>query len=269
MYKRFVSSLLAPAAIVQFRNDKLIKVLLYVVFFALLLSTRMIIQTTTYNGISYYTSTQILQQLHEVSPDCHFDDTSLICDTEEVYEVYQDGTIAFYLDGQNTFIPSIYLNPYSFVVHADKLYIVYAGTVVKEEALKDALPLLMNLDFSHEVVDQNAFDARIITALNDYILSYKFVWAPILIGMDFLVNVMLFLFFDLFSAWMLRLRFPKLPFVQTFKMSVYSATALYLILILNSLFGLDSFLLIILLIIAFRQNSQLSYEILRRLNRKS
>ncbi len=264
MYNRFVSSLMAPMFIVEFRNDKLFKVLLYVVFFALLLSTRMIIQTTTYSGVSYSLGNEITTKLHENASECTISDYTLTCDNNQVYDIYIDGPFAVYFDSRDIFTTDGYLSPYTFVFYQDKMYVLYAGTKIKEEVIGDIFPSLDNVDFS-----STSKDALIINAINDYILAYKWIWAPSLIIFDFLVNLMLFLIFDLFSAWMLRLRFPSVPFSQSFKMSVYSATALYLILIFNSLFAMNGFLLIILLLIAFRQNSQLTMEIMRRLKRKS
>jgi hypothetical protein len=63
----------------------------------------------------------------------------------------------------------------------------------------------------------------------------------------------------------MKMRFKPIKFKELFVMTVYSATALYLILIFDSLFSLSFFLVIVLVLIAFRQNNALSTELYLRM----
>lgn len=269
MYQRFKDSIITPRNIVNFRNDKLVYVLAYVLFFALLLSTRMIIEVVTFDGISYSTQMNIKEQMPSLNPNCGFTDTTYICEDEQIVELYNDGVISYNLDSEQVFSPSNYSNTYNFVIHYDKVYIIYSGNIIKTEEIKNVLSPLMNLDFSLQQQDPDRFYNTIFQAVDSYIVLYKSLWAPFLLAIDYLSGALLFFVFLLFSAFMMRVRFPEIPFKQLFTMNAYSATALYLILIFNSLFRLDFFLLILLLFVAFRQNGQLNLEIVRRLKRKS
>ena len=63
----------------------------------------------------------------------------------------------------------------------------------------------------------------------------------------------------------MRVRYKQIPFRQVFTITSYSSTALFIVLIFNNLLNLNTILLILLIIIAFRQNNILTVEIEKRL----
>lgn len=268
MFTRFRDSIVTPARIVDFRNDKAIWVILYVLFFAMLLSTRMIIDVVTYDGLSFAQQNEIIDNLPELNENCGFDATSYQCDPEETTLVYQDVMMSYYLDSHDSLQYDDYETQYNIVIQGETVYFIFANVVVYELPLASVSTDLQNLDFSLQSSNPDVFEYRILSSIDDYILSYKSFWGPMVILADIITAVILFFAFVLLSAWMLRFRFKPVPFKQLFVMTGYSSTAMYLILIFNSLFNLSFFLVIILIFIAFRQNNQLSIEIIKRLRQR-
>lgn len=268
MYQRFRDSLITPALIVEFRNDKILRVFAYILFFALLLSTRMIIDTLTYDGLSVTQQNEIAAAIPVLDPDCGFDDTSYYCATDQTTLLYEDLFVTYYLDSHSTLQMDQYDSQYNIVVQGENIYFIVAGTVLYDQTINTVPGELQGLDFSLQTSDPDQFEERVFETVDAYILQYKSIWGPMLIAIDFLTGLFLFMAFVLLSAMMMRFRFRQIPYRQMFVMTAYSSTALYLILIFNSLFQLNFFLVIILIFIAFRQNNQLSYEILKRLRKK-
>jgi membrane-associated HD superfamily phosphohydrolase len=268
MYQRFRDSIIAPARIVEFRQDKIGWVILYILFFALLLSTRMIIDTVTYDGLRVAQANALFDNLPELDASCVIDDAGLSCDTAETTLLLEDPLIGYYLETHDTLQYDAYASRYNVVIHQDMVRFLFNETLLHEVELTsidtDALPL----DFAWQTSDPERFEAAVLLLVDGFILAYKDVWAPVLIAIDFLTGFLLFLSFVLVSAMMMRLRFAEVPYRQMFTMNAYAATTLYLILIFNSLFQLGFFLVILLIFVAFRQNNQLSFEILRRLKER-
>jgi hypothetical protein len=238
MFQRFKDSIVTPARIVEYRNDHLIWVLLYILFFALLLSTRMIIDVVTYDGVSLADQRVIARELPDLDPDCGFQNYEYICDTEATTLLYNDTIIGYYLDSHDTLQYASYESQYNIVAQGDSMYFLFNGNLVFETTL-DCFGdnALANLDFSLQDSDPDQFEQLAFGIVDDVILSYQDFWGPILIAVDILTGIILFLAFILLSAMMMRFRFKEVPYRQMFVMNAYSATALYLILIFNSLFN--------------------------------
>lgn len=268
MFTRFRDSIVTPAKIVDFRNDKVIWVIGYILFFALLLSTRMIIDVITYDGITFVQQQEVIDNIPALNEECGFDATSYQCDAEETTLLYEDFMISYYLDSHTGLQYDNYEAQYNIVIKGDSVYFIFANNVIYEELLTNTTDSMMNFDFSLQSSDPDQFEDRVISIIDSYILGYKSIWGPMIVLVDFMTAVLLFFSFILLSAWMLRFRFREVPFKQLFVMTGYSSTAMYLILIFNSLFNLSFFLVIILIFIAFRQNNQLSMEILKRLRQR-
>lgn len=268
MYQRFKDAIITPAKLVDYRNDKLIGVFAYILFFALLLSTRMIIDVITYDGLSISERNEIMDTLPALDEDCGFTATRYECSEEETTLLYNDLVISYYLDSHTSLQYDNYETQYSFVIQGDSMYVLFNNTVVYEELLADLPGDLMGTNFSLQTTDEDEFEERIFSTIDEYVIQYRGYWGAGLIAIDFLTGVMLFFAFILLSAFMMRLRFREIPYRHLFIMTAYSSTALYLILIFNSLFQLNFLLVFLLIIIAFRQNSQLSFEILKRLRGK-
>ncbi len=269
MYTRFYNSVIAPKNLVDFRNDALWKVFLYVLFFALLLSTRVTIDTITYDGLSAADKEAAIQEFSNVDETCVIKDAMLTCDTASSQNVY-DGILFKVFTDSNPEIDFEQYNEtqYYFVLHQDSLRLVVSQTVLYSIPINDLPSHIHNFDFSTQSSNPDYFYESLFDVYDEYVLGYKNIWGTLLIIVDFLTNFAMFMIFILISSWMLRFRFRVIRFKHLFVMTSYSSTALYLILIINSLYNLSFFLVIILLIIAFRQNSQLSLELYKRLSKK-
>jgi hypothetical protein len=244
-------------------------VFLYILFFAVLLSTRIAIDTITFDGMSVATKEAMKTEFADVDDTCMIIEGTLDCTSAESTLVYQDILIGFYTDSFDNFNPNIYSSTgYTIVLHGEALYFVVSGTELITIPVTDLNDSFQNLDFSTQVSDPDYFYATVFDAVDDYLLSTKTLWGTGAILIDFLTNFTMFMIFVLVSAWMLRLRFKVIKFKHLFVMTTYSSTALYLILILNSLYNLSFFIILIMLLVAFRQNSRLSLELYRRLNKK-
>lgn len=268
MYQRFRDSIMAPARIVEFRHDKTIWVILYILFFSLLLSTRMIIDVVTYDGLSVVQQIALLDELPELDSSCIIDTTGFSCDTAATTLLLEDPIIGYYLESHDTLQYDAYESRYNVIIHQDMVRFLFNETLVHEVPIASIDPDALPLDFAWQTDDPDRFEAGVVMLVDGFILSYQNLWAPMLIGIDFLTGFILFLSFVLVSAMMMRLRFAEVPYRQMFTMNAYAATTLYLILIFNSLFQLGFLLVILLIFVAFRQNNQLSFEILRRLKER-
>ena len=268
MYTRFYNSIINPKNIVQYRNDSLFKVFLYVFFFAVLLSTRITIDTLTFDGLSPATKEQIKMNFEDVDPSCAIIDTNLSCDTKASHLLYTDTIVAYYIDSNPTLDLSLYRETgYFIVLFEDAFHFVVGGTEVFIVEVSSLSSSIQNFDFSLQTSDPTLFYNTIFNEVDAVLLANKSIWAPTLIIADFLMNFAMYMLFIMMSAWFLRIRFKQVKFKQLFVMTVYSSTALYIILIINSLYNLNFFIIAILLIVALRQNSQLSIELYRRLSK--
>jgi len=254
---------------VNYRTDSLFRVFLYILFFAILLSTRITIETITFDGLSPALKETIKTDFETVDETCAIDSATLACDNAESTLLYQDIVIGFYTDSFDNFNSSIYSSSgYTIVLHDELLHFVIAGNEVMTIPISDLNEEFQQLDFSTQSSDPDYFYATVFHAVDELLISKKTVWGVGMVLIDLLTNFTMFLIFILVSAWMLRLRFKVIKFKHLFVMTTYSSTALYLILIINSLYNLSFFIVLILLIVAFRQNSRLSLELYRRLNKK-
>ena len=105
--------------------------------------------------------------------------------------------------------------------------------------------------------------------IDELIVSYKNIWGPAMVLIEVAISIIFYLIFVSFSAWFLRRRFIVIPFKEAFTMTAYSSTSLFIILTFYYMINLDLIIVIILLIISFRQNGIMSREIERRLKKKS
>lgn len=269
MYTRFYNSIINPKEIVNFRNDSLVKVFLYLMFFALLLSTTPIIKVLTFDGIEENTKEVIKRDFNDVNDTCIITESVMSCEKQESTLLYEDLMFSVYTDSYSNFNPSIYTESgYNLVFYDDSLHVVISGNDALSILVSDLPEEFHNLDFSLYQTDPNAFFDSVFDGIDDFLVTNHTYWGSGIIIIDFVSNVTLFLLFVLLSSWMLRMRYQEVRFKQLWIMTVYSSTALYLILIINSLYNLSFFIVVILLIVAFRQNSQLSMELYRRLRKK-
>ena len=270
MYTRFYNSIISPKNIVDFRKDSLFKVFFYILFFAVLLSTRITIDTITYDGLDESAKETMIQEFNNVNDTCIITNSVLECGDAESTLVYQDLLVGFYTDSFDNFNASVYKeNGYNVVFHDESVHLVVAGTDIFIMPISELPSDLHNFTLSTQESDPNYFYDVIFDSVDELMINSVNVWGIGMIVLDFLTNFMMFMIFILLSSWMLRIRFKQLKFKHLFTMTAYSSTALYLILIINSLYDLNFFVIFLLLIVAIRQNSQLSMELYKRLGKKS
>ena len=102
----------------------------------------------------------------------------------------------------------------------------------------------------------------------DYLISQGAIIATIMLVSGLIGNIFMILFVVFMNAIILKMRFKVIPFKETFNMGVYLGTSLYILLILNGFFGLGIFIIILFLILTFRQTNAISYEIMKRMKQK-
>jgi hypothetical protein len=268
MITRFRDSLVYPKNIIHFRKDPVWVALLYVLFFALLLGTRTTIEMVTFDGLRPNTQETIRTELSSIESTCAIVDAMLVCDDAERTELFTDGFVTYSLDSYDSINTSLYDTGYNIIVQEDALKVVVSGAEISAVtlSLSDLPESLQNLDFGLIQTDNDdQFYESFFEGVNTFLVSQKSIFAPIIIVSELIANLLLYMFFILISAWFMKMRFKPIKFKELFVMTVYSATALYLILIFDSLFSLSFFLVIVLVLIAFRQNNALSTELYLRM----
>ena len=267
MYKRFKDSIVSPKNIVAFRTDSLVKVFIYILFFSLLLSTRTVIEVITFNGLTPNYRETLKQDFNAVDETCLIVDAVLECDISESTLLYEDLMLSYYIDSSDTMSLGNYGENYNVIFHDDSIHFILNNTPIYEMKISELPAEFHNIDFGLQTTDPNVFYTNLFDAIDSLFLSIRPIWAPLIIMIDILTGFVMFIIFILISAWMLKLRFKPVRYKEMFIMTSYSSTALYIILILNSLYNMSFFIVIILVVAAFRQNNQLSMEIHRRLNK--
>lgn len=267
MWNRVRDSIVTPRNVVEYRKDPLWRVFLYLLLFVLMLSTRTIITVTQFDGLPSSVKSTYTSEIEKIDGTCVITAEELVCDNQQNNLLLDDAVMNFYVDGRDELVMQDYEGFYNFVVMNESVHVIVANSVIEEIPLSDII--VKDIDFSLQETDNDLFVITLYENVDHIITINKGLWAPIMITMEIITNMLLFLFFILISSWFLKMRFKVIPFSHLFKMTVYSSTLLYIILILNSLYSLSIFIMILLVIVAVRQNSQLSLELLRRLNKKS
>ena len=270
MFKRVRDSLVYPKEILNYRKDHILFVLLYILFFAILLSSRTTIDVVKYDGLANVYKASIEEEMTVVTQDCEILDAELICAGEYFINLYEEPIFAVYLFSEDISNFSEYPSSnYSFVVNEDKIYIYIAGINTLTVEIDDLPPQLQNIDFEDQINDSSAFYSNLFSGLDELLMGYKNVWGPLMIGIEIIISSLFYLIFISVSAWFLKMRYKVIPFKETFTLTTYSSTSLFIILTFYSMLDLSVFIIIILLVISFRQNGIMSREIERRLKKKS
>ena len=269
MFKRVRDSLVYPAEIIKFRKDRLIFVLLYLLFFAALLSTRTVIDVVKFEGISEVTKEAVKEEINIVDNDCEIVAAELTCDGEHLINVYKDTMYSVYLDSNASIDYNKYPNnEYSIIIHEDVVYLYVFGINTMEIPLEELPVPLQNIDFSQQTSDPTIFYNNLFLGIDKLIVSYKDIWGAALILVEFFISVIFFMIFILFSSFFMKKRYKIIPYKETFIMTVYSSTSLYIILTFYSMLNLNIFIVIVLLFVSFRQNNILNREIDARIRKK-
>ncbi len=270
MFNRFRDGLVNPRLLLKYRKDAMWKVGLYIVFFAILFSSASIVDVIKYDGLTETYKESIRQSMTDVTEDCSIVNAELICDSEYKIELYEDQIVTFYLDSHAVMDFERYKESgYAVVIHKELIYVSVNGLEVYDYSISDLDPSIHNVDFSDQADNSNVFYGSIFNAVDEVTIQYKSIWGSMIIITEVLISFAVYMMFIILSAFFLRKRFSVVPFKQLFAMTTYSSTGLFVILIFDSIFELNLFLIVILIILAFRQNNALSAEIEKRLKNKS
>jgi len=270
MFKRVRDSLVYPKEILNYRKDHLFFVLLYLFFFAIILSSGTVIDVIKYDGLANAYKASIEEEMTVVTQDCEILDATLICAGEYYINLYEEPVFAVYLFSKDISDFSEYPSSnYSFVFNEDKVYIFIAGINSFTIQISDLPIQLQNIDFDNQINDSTAFYSNIFSGIDELLMGYKNIWGPMLIAIEIIISSLFYLIFILVSSWFLKMRYKVIPFKETFTMTTYSSTSLFIILTFYSMLELNIFIIVILLVISFRQNGIMSREIERRLKKKS
>ncbi|MFW6284833.1 MAG: DUF1189 family protein [Bacillota bacterium] len=266
MFQRVKESIIAPERLIKYRNDPLYKVFFYMVFFAILMTTSIIVTLITFDGVSAQERRAIENDYTEPESACVIEDATLECDEAEPYTLYATSGMQFVVDGRDTLEPSDYtgLN-YHFVLHDDTAYVFVMGIIAEERPIEDLDSSVHSLDFNPGPDEESDFFDAVFTVVDQELDEAKPLWGSALIVTEILSALILFNLFVLLNAFLIQRRLRKVPFKQMYKMMTYASTLLFIVLIFDAMWEMNLFLFLILLFIAFRQTSKLSFEIQRRL----
>jgi len=271
MFNRFRDSLVYPRRIINYRKDRFLKVLAYMVVFAVLMLSSTIVLIARFDRIPQTIRDQFQENLIEENIDCVVDDSVLTCVPEDTFEIFYSSVVGLIniTMGVSDDMPKdeeIEVLSLSIFFSNDVVYLYYGGTAM-EYAYDDLPDAFSTIDFSTISSDPEEFTNVMMDGFGDYVKSMGYIIVPLMLFMTFIGNMLMILFVVFLNAVILKVRFKVIPFKETFKMGVYMGTTLYMLLILNGFFGLGMFTIVIFLILTFRQTNALNMEIMKRIRK--
>jgi len=268
MYKRFRDSIVYPKRILQFRKDSFLLVFSYLFLFGLIMSLGMLVAIIRFDGFGSSFYNFVEDNIVDVTLDCQITDGLLACTPDSNELIYNDGLVEIYLNGSSEFSAMDYRSSFVNIVVFDDRVIVLAFGIPKTFLLEDLPQEFQNIDFATIITDKEALTAQLVDGLTVFLQETQSTWSIYLMILDFLSNIFFVLFITLINSWMLRMRFPIIPFKETFKMSAYLGTSLYLLFVFYGLIDLDFLFMLLLVILTIRQTNSLSNEIMRVIKKK-
>ncbi|MGS0972025.1 MAG: DUF1189 family protein [Candidatus Izemoplasmataceae bacterium] len=266
MYKRFRDSLSNPRGLVAYRKDRLWFVFLYLFLFALLMGTRTFIDVATYDGLSFAYQENVKENFETVDGRCDIVDGVYTCEVEESQFVYEDIGIRFFLDSYDSFSRDRYADEqYAVVVHKEYVRFLFNGTMMYEQELASISNSLNQLDFALQETDPELFYDTLLGGVSDYLVRNKWAWGFGAVLVEVLLGLLLFVFFAVVNSYFMYRRFMLIKYRDVLVMTVYASTALFVVLIFDQMFQFSFFITLLLIFVAFRQNSQLNDELMQRM----
>ncbi len=269
MLDRVKTAIVAPGDLIKYRNDRLYKVFLYMVFFGVLMTTSTIIMLIGFNGIDGQTKRTIEENYTPPESACVIEDASLSCDEAVQHVAYEGQGAKFVIDSTDTLDTGDYGGlTYTFVLHEESVHAVVMGVSVQEISISSLNTDVQNLDLSPSEEEEDAFFQAIFNTVDETINDTKPLWGTTMIITNFLSALLLFNMFVLINTFFIQRRFQKVPFRQMYTMMTYASTLLFVVLVFDSMWQLNLFLFLVLLLVAFRQTSKLTFEIQKRLYKR-
>jgi hypothetical protein len=254
LMNKFKTALITPEALINFKKDRLFKVFLYMLFFAVLTAVGPLVDGLTYQTLPAL-SRQTIESGLTLPTGCTLINDELSCLEEEVKTLYQMATLRITLD-LNSEAPlseaGVLLT--DVVLGKEKIVFITAGQTVSEVPYQ-ALNFGDTLDFNGtEIQQSNAF----FKLLDAVIIHYRNLWIPVFMVVSVISSLLIFIIFALINSALIKPRIKKLTFKELFVLMSYASTGLYLIWIFDALVPLNLFVFLILIIFAFRRTSRLA-----------
>ncbi|MGM0435565.1 MAG: DUF1189 family protein [Bacillota bacterium] len=269
MLDRVKTAIVSPGSLIKYRNDRLYKVFLYMIFFGVLMTTSTIIMLLSFNGIDGQTKRAIEENYKAPESACVIEDSTLSCDESSQHVAYEGQGAQFVIDSTESLNTGDYGGfSYTFVLHEDSVHAIVMGVSVQEMAISSLHPDLHNLNLNPNAEEEDAFFQAIYNTVDETIEETKPLWGTTMIITNFLSALLLFNMFVLINTFFIQRRLQKVPFRQMYTMMTYASTLLFVVLVFDSMWQLNLFVFIILLLVAFRQTSKLTFEIQRRLYKR-
>ncbi|MFP4286374.1 MAG: hypothetical protein ACLFRI_01635 [Candidatus Izemoplasmataceae bacterium] len=258
-------ALVAPEALIEYRRDSLFKVFSYLLFFALLMSTASLIMVINFQGVDTVTETVITEGIVTQETSCEIEDSLLDCDQDlTLLEVTNFSVIT----KTNSDYSDLTGFTYYFVLHEDRLDMVFFGQVFESRLISELDESMHNLSLNTETNEEEVSRALIDT-LNHELVNFKAFWGPFVVLFNLLSALLLFNVFILINTFISRARLKEVPLKQMYVMMSYGATALYIVLIFEAMLGFNIFIFLVLLFIAFRQLSRLTLAIHQKVHKNN
>lgn len=270
MFERFRDSLVYPSRIIGFRNDSLLRVLTYIFMFSVLMSIGMIIFSIRFASLPNTFVNIFEEDLISKTVDCEIDDSMLVCDSEIREKIYDDASINIYVDSFdeiNYEDMGVGIGSFNFIFHKEEIVFYSAGFNISF-ALADLPEEFQDIDFKVLETDTLGFAVLLLDAVSAYMVETKGIWAPFMIAVEIITNLFFMFAIVLINAWILKSRFKVIPFKEVFKMATYSSTTLYVLLTINGLISLGFLMIVLFVILTFRQTNALSMAIHKVIKKK-
>lgn len=268
MFERFRDGLVYPGRVILFRKDSFIRVLSYILIFAVLMSVGLGIFLIRFDSFPNSYVNTYKENLTNSEVNCEVVNQNLICDEELQVQIYGDNAVFIYVDSTNEIdYENIDLTRFNFIFHENQIILNTAGMVIPFE-ISELPEELHNLDFKLLSTDSQAFAKQLLDGVSSYMMVYKNVWVPIVLVLDVLTNLFIIFAIILINSWVIKSRFKIIPFKEIFRMSVYSSTGILLLFVINGMVALSYIIIFLFIILTFRQTNQLSLAISKVIKKK-
>ena len=268
MLNRVRSSLIEPGQLIAYRKDSLIKVWAYLLFFAVLMSTSTLISVLNFTGIDQRLQNQIKDNTIPLNENCAMVEASLVCETPIEHTFITLDNFRVIINAQETLTLDQYAGfRYYFVFHQETVYLVFMGNIVESKPIASLYEGFHNIDLNFTNEQRNSFYDTLFAMINQEVLALRTVWGPLVMLTSILSALLLFNVFVIINSLISRARVKEVSFRHMYVMMSYAATALYIVLIFESMLQFNLFIFIVLLFVAFRQMTKLTLEIYARLNK--
>lgn len=262
MFNRFRDGLVYPKRVIQYRKDSVIRIILFMLMFALAMTSSTIVIYSNFDRIPEVYRDAFQDGLTNETIPCIIEDDVLTCTEEEyTYDLFSNELFTFQVkDNFNEQeVSSMKIN-FVFEESGLTIYNLYFRQTYTYSSISESF---QTIDFTLKETDEKAFSNQIMDGIGDYIVSIKSNLIPLAIIGGIITNLFIVAIIALMNAFSLKMRFRIIPFGEAYKMGLYTGSLLYVFWIIISYFQVGIFTFVIFLVLYLRQLNQLSFEIMR------